>query len=201
MFYITKYYCKGNQKEEQRDFREVVRVTQKMILEGRLHEGDRSEAMRRILRSTFQHNTTNVVGAPMAAYLNRNGSRFYFSHDFAWCSLEDMVNVLEGRDCRAKVKQLGKMRIVEKPCYNYLCRNHEYENMCLWDMVASFEVGFASKEKELIIPFENNARWKHPSATIPTTIVSTIAFIHLTVSQTDITRLRVFYHITPKSKE
>jgi len=163
MIYSSKYVVKSNQKDERRDFGQVVRATQKMLHDGRKYDGDRSEAMRMLLRATFQHNTENVVGAPMAAYLTRNGSRFYFSHDFAWCPLEDMVETLYGRETKGRVKMMGRMRIIEKPCYDYLCRGDDMEDMCFFDMVKEYERVFVKKDSTNVEPFRNQPEYEHPS--------------------------------------
>jgi len=165
MMYTTKYYCKGNQKDEQRDFKRVVDTTRKMILQRR-HEGNRSEALRRVLRATFQHNSENVVGAPMAAFLTKHKSRFFLTHSFVWCPLEEMIKVLQGGEIRANISIRGNMRIVEKIPLNYLCRGREYEDLCLWSMLKDFKVAFVKykgEESEDVLPFKNTSHFCHPS--------------------------------------
>jgi hypothetical protein len=162
--YTCKYPFKKNQAEEQQPYKKVVSTTKKMLLEGRKHEGNRSEAMRRILRATFQHNTENVVGAAMAAFLTRNGTRFYFSHTFAWIPIEDMVHTLNGRSVRAIVKQQGQMKIVQKRCHDYLCRNTELESITFWEMIRDYKTEFLSKANgNNILPFEACVQYEHPS--------------------------------------
>jgi hypothetical protein len=161
--YTSKYYCKGNQKDEQRDFARVVRETQKMLAQGRRHEGNRAEVMRMVLRATYQHTTENVIGAPMASYLVRNKSRFYFSGEFAFCHLKEMIDILHGRSVRAQVKRYGTMVIVEKPCLDYLCRGEEMENMCYFDMVKEYKTAFIKKNDDAVLPFENTMYFDHPS--------------------------------------
>ena len=54
----------------------------------------RSLAIRRLISTTFSHQSNNVVGAAMASYLTRNKSRFYFSHEMVRCPLRDIEKIL-----------------------------------------------------------------------------------------------------------
>ena len=161
--YTSKYYAKSNQKDEQREFQHVVRTTQKMLLQGRVHDGERAEAMRRILRATFHHNTENVVGAPMAAFLTRNRSRFYFSHEFQYCPLHEVVDTIKGRAVKQHIRHMGSMMIIEKAGYDYLCRNADMEDMCLFDMLRNYKTRFMKSDSTTVVPFESTQYFDHPS--------------------------------------
>ena len=173
VIYTTKYNYKGTQKEEKSEFSQVVKVTKKMLNEGRKHEGTRSEIMRMVLRSSFQHNTTNVVGAPMAAFLTRNKNRFYFSHQFVSCPLLDMIETLYRRKVDSRCKRVGKMMIIQKPCLDYICRHGKLEHVCFYNILKNYEIGFVKKSErseqltgeDEILPFENTEMYpeKHPS--------------------------------------
>ena len=121
LFYTTKYHQKKTQKEDQAEFEAVKQTTQKMLSEGSKHEHPRSEAIRRILCASFAHNSDNVIGCPMAARLKRTKTRFYFSHSFVDANLAQMVDALHGNDFQVKIRFFGRMRIIEKQSFDYLC--------------------------------------------------------------------------------
>ena len=72
MLYTTKYNFKKTQTEDNSEFEEVLRVTRKMLHDGRKHDGDRSEVMRMVLRNSYVHNSKNITSACMASFLVRN---------------------------------------------------------------------------------------------------------------------------------
>ena len=138
-----------------------------MLEGGRKHETDRSEVMRMVIRSSYKHNSENVVGAPMASYLTRtdNKSRFYHSHNSVWLPLSDMAKTLCGNEPSAKINYYDGMRIVEFACRHYLCRPKRLENTSFFDFTRDYTIAFVPKDPadKSVTPFINTKHFKHPS--------------------------------------
>jgi hypothetical protein len=73
--YIFKYMFAGTQEEDTAEYSRLNSTMKKVL--GRVHDDDRNEASRLILRAAFAQNKNNVLNAPMASYLVRHESRFY----------------------------------------------------------------------------------------------------------------------------
>jgi len=121
--------------------------------------------MRLLLRATYQHNSTTVVGPPLASYLVRNKKRFYFSHDCSWCPLQDLIKCLFGEQIRFSVKHVGYMRILENKALDYLCRPSSLEDCAAFEFFKEFYKAFIKviNADDDILPFENTADFDHPS--------------------------------------
>jgi hypothetical protein len=65
--YQFKYMLKSTQKVDTAAYSFVV--NSKKCLQSRVHENDKSEAIRLICRAAFAHNRGNIIGAAMASYL------------------------------------------------------------------------------------------------------------------------------------
>jgi hypothetical protein len=168
-FYCCKYNMKATQADDRHDYDRVVRTVRKATKKGRVHESNRSEAMRLVLGASYAHNDSNIVSAPMASFLVRAGSRFYFSHQFVFCGLKDMIDTLNERETFVYYKCIGRLKILEKKSYHYLCRPESMEDMCFFDFVAKVEVeNLKSRTKnerdcDFTEPFINTRYYEHPS--------------------------------------
>ena len=100
--YQFKYNFKPTQNDDQAEYAELD--TSIKCLQGRIHENDRSEAIRRITRAAFAHNKSNVISPSFASYLTRNGSRFYFSHTFVYCPLVDIIKLHSNQTVNSVLK-------------------------------------------------------------------------------------------------
>ena len=166
--YTCKYQMKKTQSDDQAEFKSVVGDMRKMLEGGRKHESDRSEVMRMVIRSTYKHNSSNIVGAPMASFLTRSRtrSRFYLSHESVWLPLRDMRDTLNGKEPSARVKYRGRMKIIEFQCRHYLCRHRSLEKLSFFDFTSKYEVSFMPRiERENcdVLPFTNTPDYEHPS--------------------------------------
>jgi hypothetical protein len=88
--YCTSYTMKNTQPDEVREYDLVQNACEKILSKVLDTDTPRSVAMRRLLSTTFTHQSNNIVGAAMASYLTRNKSRFYFSHDLVWCPIRNI---------------------------------------------------------------------------------------------------------------
>ena len=162
--YTCKYQMKKTQKDDQAEFKSVTEDVRKMLETGRKHETDRSEVLRMVIRSSYKHNSANVVGAPMASFLTRssNKSRFYHSHSTVWLPLSDMSKTLCGEEPSAKINYWNGMRIVEFACRHYLCRPKSTEKMSFFAFTRDYRVSFVQGRKG-VEPFINTRHFQHPS--------------------------------------
>lgn len=172
--YQFKYQMKGTQEDDSRPYREVENSIKS--LNGRAHEDDRKEAIRVVCRAAFAHNKKNVIGPSMASYLNEHGSRFYFSHDFVYCPLKDIIALLNNAavDGIARYSEDGTM-FFENQALHYLCRSQELEDCSVKEFFEEYRVlntGFYEKKHKRdddgdddVFPFEaDTGYFKHPSA-------------------------------------
>jgi hypothetical protein len=118
--YQFKCHLKGTQEKDTAEYAEVDASMKKM--QGRLHEDDKKETLRIICRAAFVHNKTNVISPPLASCLTRNKTRFYFSHDFVYCPLNDVMNThsKQGIALNLQVEEYGCTYFENQPL-NYLC--------------------------------------------------------------------------------
>ena len=149
VFYVTKYITKWNQDDDTRDYNKVIETIQRMLSDTdseRAHNDDRKEAQRRILRASFAHNSTNVMGAPMASWLTRHDTRFLFTHKFAWCPLKDLARLLANKPVSYKVKQGAGY--AENSAVHYFCRNTSLESLNVFDFYSLYEVVHIMKKNK-----------------------------------------------------
>jgi hypothetical protein len=173
--YQFKYQHKDTQGEDTVEYAEVDRSMK--LMTGRVHEDDKKEAVRLICRAAFAHNSKNVIGAPMANYLVRNGLQFYFSHSFAYCPLQDIMK-LHARgsvDGIAKYTPDGKIYF-ENAALHYLCHNAQLDGLSAAEFYSRYEVIYFGKTrtnkkkkrnaaKEEVYRMENDTgHFIHPSA-------------------------------------
>ena len=146
--YCFKYQHKNTQGEDTADYKDVDRSMK--CMEGRVHDDDKKEAARVICRAAFAHNSKNVIGAPMANYLVRNGSRFYFSHSFVYCPLNDIIKIhnRESVDGVAKYCQDTGNMYFENLALHYLCRPEELEHLSVKEFYEKYDVVVYTKKAE-----------------------------------------------------
>lgn len=165
--YMHKYQQKENQEEESADYKEVEAVVKKFDGD-RKHEQDRPEALRRICRAAFAHNKKNVISGAFASYLLRHDSRFYYSHEFKFCPLKDVVRLHHNQDVRAQLKYAaGGNCFFENMALDYLCRGKELEETSLREFTESFYMKYAPNkpdDENPVIPCEaDTGYYIHPS--------------------------------------
>ena len=138
--YITKYYGKETQRDDQEEYSNVSETMQRLLSEDRLYDGDRQEAMRRLLRGSFAHCKNNVVHAPMASFLIRRDRRFLLSHETQWCYLPDLQSLLKNQDVGATVQSFGNRSYFVNHALHYICRPAALENVSVFDFFGNYLV-------------------------------------------------------------
>ena len=165
--YMFKYCFKDNTADQTAEYAEVDATIKKCDGQ-RIHEDDRREALRLLNRAAFAHNRRNVLNAPLASFLLRNKSRFYFSHEFTYCPLKDVMRLHRQRkvDSILKVTQDGKT-FFENQALHYLCRPKQTEEESLYSFFEIYKVTWCGKKSkdEDVLPFiADTGFYKHPSA-------------------------------------
>jgi len=169
--YQFKYQMKGTQEDDSAPYKEVESSIK--ALASRSHEDDKKEAVRLICRAAFAHNKKNVIGPSMASYLNEHGQRFYFSHEFVYCPLKDILELLNqsGVHSVAKYNADGSVYF-ENQALHYLCRSNELEDVSVKEFFEEYhkvDLSFFEKKRKRgdgddVWPFEaDTGHFKHPS--------------------------------------
>ena len=145
--YQFKYQHKNTQDQDTAEYAELEKSMKG--LNGRVHDEDSREAARLICRAAFAHNKSNIISAPLSAYLVRRGSRFYFSHKFQYCPLRDVSRLLKNQDVSGQViYNEGGNVFFENRALHYLCRPEALEDVSLKDFFENYEVTWASKKRK-----------------------------------------------------
>ena len=161
--YNFKYNFKDTQKEDTEEYGRVKAAMEKTLAALREVQSFRSESVKRLLGASFAHQKTNVVGAPMAAYLTRHRSRFIFSHKTEWCPVRDIIKLLVGGEVNATIQYSGGTPFFVSYALHYLCRPAELETLDAHDFYSLYEVVRRnSQNEEALLPFHNHA-FQHPS--------------------------------------
>ena len=167
--YQHKYQQKPNQKEETANYAEVEDEVKKFAGE-RKHADDRPEALRRICRAAFAHNKRNIISPCFASYLTRNDSRFFYSHQFVFCPLKDLIRLHHDERIRGILKYTPSGEsFFENVALDYLCRHEELEPLSIADFVEGFTSTYISLKTEEeedveIYPFKPESNvYRHPS--------------------------------------
>lgn len=169
--YSCKYINKPNEKDDTAEYAHVEAAMKKLDADGPKHMDEKTEAFRIICRAAFAHNKSNIVSASMASYLTRHDSRFYFSHNFGFCPLKDVVRLHNHQDVTGAVHidSSGKSYF-ENQALHYLCRPLTLDEVCLKRFTELYSVSYVTKKTRSgdnpVIPFECETDfYKHPSAT------------------------------------
>lgn len=129
-WYVFKYNHKYTQEDDTEEYRKVSEAVQRILSRHtRRFEKDRSECLSRVLSASFAHQSTNIVGGPMAAYLLRNGTRYEFSHQFAWCPLADLKSAIRQNGVTLSVTVSGGQPYFRSLALDYICRPRALESL------------------------------------------------------------------------
>jgi Helitron helicase-like domain at N-terminus/PIF1-like helicase len=162
--YCVSYTMKNTQKEETQEYELVRAAIEKILSKTKDDDTSGSIAIRRLMRTTFAHQSNNIVGAPMASYLTRNSSRFYFSHTFSWCPLRDLRKLICGEKIYANVTFTQYTAYFESLALNYVCRPRSLNNTSVFDFFTKYDVvRVTTKNRDTLLHFHNNSQFQHPS--------------------------------------
>ena len=167
--YVFKYTYKPTQDEDSAGYDRMINQVSRLVANMDHRQITIfSETICRLLGAAIAHQSSNVVGASMAAYLTRNDSRFKMSHDFVWCPLRDLKALLEGQKVNYYLSaSLGKAQWT-CTALNYLCRNKLLEHECTFDFFTKYSAVPNTKRRKdedqgpRYFAFENGA-YIHPT--------------------------------------
>lgn len=154
LFYCTNYCSKGTQEEDRTAFERVLQALSSRIAAVScrgMETGDSDdnavykEGLSRLYGAILAKNQAAIVSAPLAHYIVMNGSRFYFSDDFASLPLKLFEKDADGFDPPCYIKNVKGSYIQQSTVYDYKFRPRELENTCLWDFCSSYEVKTLTK--------------------------------------------------------
>ena len=161
--YCVSYTMKNTQKDETQEYELVRSATEKVLSKVKDNDTSRSIAIRTLLRTSFAHQSNNIVGAPMAAYLTRNPTRFYFSHSFSWCPLRDLKALLQGDKILPKVSFTQHNAYFHCLALNYLCRPRALEHVSVFNFYTEYETVPMRSQTKATLSFINSTYFQHPS--------------------------------------
>ena len=162
--YCVGYTMKNTQDEEIQEYELVRAAAEKILSNVKNDDTIRSVALRRLLGTSFAHQANNIVGAPMASYLTRHDSRFYFSNTFSWCPLRDLNKLLNGEQIHVNVSFTQFTAYFQCLALNYLCRPQALQHVAVFDFYTKYEVCNVTKgNSKTLLQFKNTRTFKHPS--------------------------------------
>ena len=162
--YCVGYTMKNTQDDELQEYELVPAASEKILSKVKDDDTSRRVAIRRLIGTSFVHQSNNIVGAAMASYLTRNGSRFHFSHSFTWCPLRDLDKLLHGEKVHVNVSFTEHQAYFHCLALHYLCRPKALEHLSVFDFYPKYEVRTTTKsDKTNFLQFNNTRYFRHPS--------------------------------------
>jgi PIF1-like helicase len=162
--YCVGYTMKNTQDDEIQEYELVRTASEKILSKVKVDDTSRRVAVRRLIGTSFAHQSNNIVGAAMASYLTRNGSRFHFSHSFTWCPLRDLDKLLHGEKIKVNVSFTQHHAYFHCLALNYLCRPQSLEHVPVFDFYTKYDVCTINKNnKSTVLQFHNTRYFQHPS--------------------------------------
>jgi hypothetical protein len=144
--YCTSYQSKNTQKEDNEKVGKAAKVMINRMTEKLQDEEILTKenlGIKTLIGAILLANDAHVCGAPMAAFLSRNGTRFWFSHQFSHTRLEDFFEE-QTTDYQLRFIEEGNPLILSH-VGNYTTRPLELEDISLYDFLCTYTVARRSK--------------------------------------------------------
>jgi hypothetical protein len=104
------------------------------------HECNCSEALCLICLGAFAHNSKNVVGGPLAAWLVQHDKRFFSSHEDIYVPLSDLHRCLTNEKIDSQVQYTSNSdNYLENQALHYLCHHDELEDYSVFDFYQEYK--------------------------------------------------------------
>ncbi|KAG7362094.1 hypothetical protein IV203_025760 [Nitzschia inconspicua] len=164
VMYCTCYISKNTEKEDSEHFASAAkhmvkrmeqRMMERMVIDSEeQEEEDSSIGLKSMIGAALMATKQHKVAAPMASYLIRNGSRFHYSHFFAYVNIGSFFKDVH-EDFNISADGDGKV-FLKSSVANYIYRPKELEGVCVYDFLAKYS---ACK------PTKNSFNWAqvHPN--------------------------------------
>ena len=164
MFYATTYNSKGTQQDDAEAYKRVARtITRriKVMQEDGVDDPDIGEGISRLYSSIIAHCQSHIISGPLAWYILKNGSRFKFSHNFAFIPIRSFHNWLLGQSVEYHLQHHDQTYLKRSLVHNYIYRPTELNSLSLWDYVSWYEVvRITEKNRSKLMKFDKS----HPCA-------------------------------------
>ena len=164
--YQFKYHIKPTEEDDTNEYDNVQTVMKKLLTAetSQVHDITKKEAMRRVLRAAFAHNSENVIGAPLASHLLRHKERFVFSHDFAHIPVDHIIKLVDKQQVPASLCHHSDGSYFQNRALNYLCRSPKLDHISVFDFYTHYESVFLTKDnRKIALPYSDTAHFAHPS--------------------------------------
>ncbi|KAG7349075.1 PIF1-like helicase [Nitzschia inconspicua] len=164
VMYCTCYISKNTEKEDSEHFASAAkhmvkrmeqRMMERMVTDNEEQEKeDSSIGLKSMIDAALMATKDHKVAAPMASYLIRNGSRFHYSHFFAYVNIGSFFKDVH-EDFNISADGDGKV-FLKSSVANYIYRPMKLECVCVYDFLAKYS---ACK------PTKNSFNWAqvHPN--------------------------------------
>ena len=164
MFYSTTYNSKGTQEDDAEAFQRVARMVAKRIKnlqEENRNSEDIGEGISRLYGGIVTHCRSHIISAPLARYIVTNGSRFKFSHKFAYIPIFDFHKYVLGQKIQGTLKWHRKTYLERSLVFDYVYQPKALNKVSLWDFVKHYMVVPITENNKLdVLPFKDS----HPCA-------------------------------------
>jgi hypothetical protein len=163
--YCFNYSMKCTQFDDSEPYENIKNSIGKILAGIKYEDNNEYEAVRRLLATSFKHQSNNAIRPTLAAYLTRNKSRFIFSHEFVFCPLLQLKSLTIGEDISVNVSFCNKNPRFQCSAIHYLCRPLTLQLLSPYEFFSNYQVVKFSKKQmqngaERLI---NTAYFKHPS--------------------------------------
>ncbi|KAG7356959.1 ATPase AAA [Nitzschia inconspicua] len=146
VMYCTCYISKNTEKEDSEHFASAAkhmvkrmeqRMMERMVTDNEeQEEEDSSIGLKSMIGAALMATIDHKVAAPMASYLIRNGSRFHYSHFFAYVNIGSFFKDVH-EDFNISADGDGKV-FLKSSVANYIYRPMELEGVCVYDFLAKY---------------------------------------------------------------
>lgn len=162
--YVFKYAFKDTHDDDSKGYTRLINNVSRLMADvSKDNALVFSKATSRLLSSAIVHQSSNLVGAPMAAYLTRNDTRFKFSHQFVWCPIRDLRTLLEGGSIDYQLTVVSGKARYNCSALNYLCRPVGLEGVKVFSFYSEYETAYRKRDDDNDSDFVENGGFVHPS--------------------------------------
>ena len=165
IMYMTCYVSKNASDENSKDYAKAGKIMIKKTREASANDKDndndlqiKKNGVRALMGACLLSTKANTVSAPMASFLLQNGSRFMFSHDFQYVSIQDFDT--QEDDC-VQLASINGSTILKSVLANYLFRPERLKNMCVYGFNSMYTTKTAPVERTTNDPMRLGE--EHPS--------------------------------------
>jgi hypothetical protein len=106
-----------------------------------------------VLAGVYSHTASNIVAAPMAHFIAKKMSRFWYSHDSFYMPCYGAQQMLNEENMIMKFRNVGGKQVTFHQAMNYLYRPKETENSAMYKFYMEMEFTSVREAGKANIPF------------------------------------------------